>query len=152
MLGSQPMTRIEQRQSKVVDEFASLANWEGRYKRIIERGKKAPHLPDDLKTEEAKVRGCQSQVWLHAKLLPNGEVEFTGDSDAMIVKGLVSILLEVYSHATPDEVLKASPEFLKKLGFDSQLSPSRANGLFAMLKQIGYFATAFKALQEMQRR
>lgn len=140
------MNRIEQRQEKIVNEFSSLTNWEDRYKRIIERGKNSPNLPDDLKTEESKVRGCQSQVWLHAKLLPNGEVEFTGDSDAMIVKGLVSILLEVYSHSKPDEILSASPEFLKKLGFDTQLSPSRANGLYAMLKQILYFAHAFKLL------
>lgn len=145
------MNRIEQRQNKIVDEFASFTNWEDRYKRIIERGKNSPDLPDSLKTEDAKVRGCQSQVWLHANLSHNGEIEFTGDSDAMIVKGLVSILLEVYSGATPDEILSASPEFLKKLGFDTQLSPSRANGLFAMLKQILYFATAFKALAAMKR-
>lgn len=145
------MNRIEQRQNKIVDEFANLTNWEDRYKRIIERGKNSPDLPPDQKSEEAKVRGCQSQVWLHGKLSPNGEIEFTGDSDAMIVKGLVSILLEVYSHSTPDEILASSPEFLKKLGFDTQLSPSRANGLFAMLKQIMHFATAFKVLAGMKR-
>lgn len=140
------MNRIEQRQQTIVDEFSKLASWEDRYKKIIERGKNSPDLRDELKTEEAKVRGCQSQVWLHAKLQPNGEVQFTGDSDAMIVKGLVSILLDVYSNSKPDEILSASPEFLKKLGFDTQLSPSRANGLYAMLKQILYFAQAFKML------
>ncbi len=145
------MNRIEQRQNKIVDEFASFTNWEDRYKRIIERGKNSPHLTDAEKTEDAKVRGCQSQVWLHAKLSPNGEIDFTGDSDAMIVKGLVSILIDVYTHTTPDEILNASPEFLKKLGFDTQLSPSRANGLYAMLKQILYYATAFKALANMKR-
>lgn len=145
------MNRIEQRQIKIVEEFAALTNWEDRYKRIIERGKHGANLTDELKTEDAKVRGCQSQVWLHAKALPNGEIEFTGDSDAMIVKGLVSILLEVYTHSTPDEILTASPEFLKKLGFDTQLSPSRANGLYAMLKQILYYATAFKTLASLKR-
>ena len=145
------MSRIQERQNKIVDEFASFTNWEDRYKRIIERGKNSPDLPDALKTEDSKVRGCQSQVWLHASLSPNGEIVFTGDSDAMIVKGLVSILLEVYSGTTPDEILSSTPDFLKKLGFDTQLSPSRANGLFAMLKQIMYYGTAYKALANMKR-
>ena len=142
---------IASRTQNIVAEFQSLPTWEERYKRLIERGKKMGDLPDEKKQEEAKVRGCQSQVWLHARLDDQGKIVFEADSDAMIVKGLVALLLEVYSHATPDEILATSPQFLKDLGFESHLSPSRANGLYAMVRQIMYYATAFKALASMKK-
>ena len=108
-------------------------------------GKTSPDLPEELRTEESKVKGCQSQVWLHAKL--DGDViKFQGDSDALLVKGLVAVLLFVYSGSTPEEILGTDPQFLKRLGFETNLSPSRANGFFSMLKQIRYFAMAFQAL------
>lgn len=138
--------RVEERQDKLVNEFSALSNWEDRYKRLIERGKKLPELPKELYDERYKVRGCQSQVWLHAELSPEKNVILKADSDALIVKGLVALLLEVYSDASPDEILSATPDFLKKLGFEGHLTPSRANGFYAMLKQILLYAQAFKAL------
>lgn len=145
------VTTLEDRQKKIVDEFSALATWEDRYKKIIERGKALGDLPDSVKTEDAKVKGCQSQVWLLANLREDGRLEFKADSDAMIVKGLIALLLDVYSLATPEEILHAPPAFLKQLGFDSHLSPSRANGLFAMVRQIMYYATAFQALAKMKK-
>lgn len=137
------MSLVEERQHQIIEEFQSLKDWEDRYKKIIEMGRQLPDMPEDLKTEENKVKGCQSQVWLHAQLTTHGEMILQGDSDAMIVKGLVAMLLRVYSGVNPNEILKTPPEFLRALGFESHLSPSRANGLHAMLKQIRLYATAF---------
>ena len=127
----------------MIQDFSGLKDWEDRYKRIIEMGRQLPDMPEDLKNEQNKVRGCQSQVWLHAELDNQGRMIIHGDSDAMIVKGLVALLLKVYSGANPEDILQSPPEFLKALGFEGNLSPSRANGLHAMLKQIRLYATAF---------
>lgn len=142
---------IAQRQAKLIQEFAGLKDWEERYKRLIDIGKKLPKMPEELYDEKFKVRGCQSQVWLHAGLNEKKNVEFKADSDALIVKGLVALLLEVYSDSTPEEILTASPQFLKDLGLEGHLSPSRANGLYAMLKQILYYAQAYQALIKLGR-
>ncbi len=118
-------------------------------------GKSLPEFPEKLKTEDLKVKGCQSQVWLSATLKEElnensaslvKKIYFQADSDALIVKGLIAILLRVYSGRTPDEILALAPDFISELGFSSNLSPSRANGLQAMVKQIKYYALAFKAL------
>ncbi len=138
---------LKERSEQMAADFQKLSSWEDRYKKIIALGKQLPDLPDDLRTEEAKVKGCQSQVWLHAKLNSQGEIEFQGDSDALLVKGLVALLLKIYSGSTPEEILTTPPDFLKAIGFEGNLSPSRANGLFSMLKQIRYFATAFGLLK-----
>lgn len=137
---------IAERQAQVIKEFSASEDWEGRYKRIIELGKNLPDMPADLKTEQNIVKGCQSQVWLSASLNDQGQMVLLGDSDALIVKGLVALLLKVYSGAAPAEVLQSPPEFLKALGFEGNLSPSRANGLHSMLKQIRLYATAFDYL------
>lgn len=134
---------FEARKQKLVDEFKALPDWESRYKKIIALGKAWPDLPENLKTEEAKVKGCQSQVWLHASRDASGAVQFQGDSDAFLVKGLVALLLGLYSGLSPEVILKNPPEFLKELGFESNLSPSRANGLNSMIKQMKTFAMAF---------
>ena len=134
---------LTDRTNELVQTFARLPDWEARYKKIIELGREMPEMPENLKTEDAKVKGCQSQVWLHATMDDSGSVHFQGDSDALIVKGLVAVLLRVYSGVTPGEILNSPPEFLKSLGFEGNLSPSRANGLHAMLKQIRNFAVAF---------
>lgn len=139
---------LKQRSDEIVAEFSKLNDWEARYKKIIELGKSLPDLPENLRTEESKVKGCQSQVWLHAQLNDKGEIEFQGDSDALLVKGLVALLLKIYSGSTPEEILTTPPEFLKSIGFEGNLSPSRANGLFSMIKQIRYFATAFAMLAQ----
>lgn len=134
------------RQQQVVSDFSGLADWEERYKKLIELGKALPELPDDKKTEDAKVKGCQSQVWMHARV-ENGRVIFEADSDALLVRGIVALLLKVYSGSTPDEIIATPPDFVREIGLESKLSPSRANGLFSMIKQMKYYAMAFKALQ-----
>lgn len=142
---------LNDRTQKLITNFSSLPSWEERYKRLIERGKTLGDLPEEKKQEQFKVKGCQSQVWLHARVDEKGFVHFEADSDAMIVKGLVALLVDVYSNATPDQILSTDPGFLKELGFESHLSPSRANGLYAMVRQIMYYAQAFKALAMMKR-
>lgn len=137
---------VRERIDKLKQDFAQLAEWEDRYKKIIAMGKALPELPESLKVEEAKVKGCQSQVWLHARLNDQGQVVYQGDSDALLVRGLVALLLGVYSEATPKDILDNPPDFLKELGFEANLSPSRANGLYSMAKQIRHFATAFQYL------
>lgn len=136
---------ILERQRQIIAEFADLADWEARYKKLIEIGKTLPELPDSQKTEDYKVKGCQSQVWIHARM-ENGHVIFAADSDALLVRGLVALLLRVYSDATPKEILETPPDFVKEIGLESKLSPSRANGLFSMIKQMKYYAMAFQAM------
>lgn len=140
------MNTIQERQTKVIADFSVFTQWEDRYKKIIEMGKALPELSEEFKNEQNIVKGCQSQVWLHANLNAQGQVVLHGDSDALIVKGLVALLLSVYSGSTPQEILSTPPEFLKALGFEGNLSPSRANGLHAMLKQIKNYAMAFDYL------
>lgn len=145
------MSTIQERQAKIISDFSAYTQWEDRYKKIIEMGKTLGDMPEELKTEQNIVKGCQSQVWLHAGLTPQGQMTLVGDSDALIVKGLVALLLFVYSGATPAEVLNTPPEFLRALGFEGNLSPSRANGLHSMLKQIKLYATAFDYMLKTKR-
>ncbi len=144
------MSEMNRRIEKIKGEFAAFPTWEDRYKHLIEKGKSLAPFPESERTEDHKVRGCQSQVWLIAKLDAQNRVQFQADSDAMIVKGLVALLLEVYSQSTPDEILATSPVFLKDLGFESHLSPSRANGLFAMARQIMNYGLAFQTVLKMR--
>jgi len=137
------MSTVNERQKKIILEFSRLLDWEDRYKKVIEMGRELPPMPEALKIEDNRVKGCQSQVWLSAQLSDQGNVVFQGDSDALIVKGLVALLLKVYSNSKPDDILQSPPEFLRELGFEGNLSPSRANGLHSMLKQIRLYATAF---------
>ena len=141
------MNEIQQRQKKILDMFAPFKDWDLKYKKIIELGKLLEAYPESERKEENKVKGCQSQVWLHAELGSDNKVIFHADSDALIVKGLVYLLLSVYSKLTPDEILGLQPDYLKELGLSSHLTPSRSNGLNAMLKQIQNYAIAFKYLQ-----
>ena len=133
---------LKMRQEKIVAEFSAITEWEDRYKKIIALGKNLPEMDPGLKTEDSRIKGCQSQVWLHAHF-KNGLIEYVGDSDALIVRGLVALLIEIYSCSTPAEVLETPPSFLQSLGLSQNLSPSRANGLFNMVKQIRNFAIAF---------
>lgn len=145
------MSTIQERQAKIISDFSAFTDWEDRYKKIIEMGKSLPEMPEDLKTEKNIVKGCQSQVWLHAAMSEDGKMTLVGDSDALIVKGLVALLLKVYSGSTPQEVLMTPPEFLRALGFEGNLSPSRANGLHSMLKQIKLYATAFDYMLKLKK-
>ena len=139
------MSTLKERADAITAEFVKAPDWESRYKLLISMGKALPDLPDDLRTEDAKVNGCQSQVWLYAQKNAQGQIIFQGDSDALLVKGLVALLLKIYSGSTAQEILTTPPDFLKAIGFEGNLSPSRANGLFSMLKQIRYYAMAFAA-------
>ncbi len=140
------MNLVKSRQADIVNRFSQYASWEDRYRVIIAMGKSLPPLDDKYKCDENKVQGCQSQVWIHAELNDQGQVIYMADSDALIVKGLVALLLEVYSEASPDDILTTPVEFIKELGLAGHLSPSRSNGLYSMLKQIIFYATAFKSI------
>lgn len=130
--------------------FSQLPSWEEKYKKIIAMGRALAEMPESLKTEENKVKGCQSQVWLHASLNASQEVVLVGDSDALIVKGLVALLLAVYSPSKPQDILQNPPDFIKDLGFEGNLSPSRTNGLYSMIQQIRNYAIAFDYLLKSQ--
>ena len=138
--------QITEKIERIKKDFPIAVDWEKKYETIIEYGKKWPGLPEDLKIEDLKIKGCQSQVWIKAAASPDGKIIFTGDSDAIIVKGLLAIVLQIYSNESPETILKTEPGFLKEIGFESGLSPSRTNGLYAMIKQIKYYATAFQYL------
>ena len=131
----------------LLNEFSKLSSWEEKYKKIISMGKSLEPLPADLKSSELLVKGCMSQVWLKPSLNAQREVVFVGESDSVIVQGLLALLLKVYSGLRPDEILETPPAFLEDLGLKKHLTPNRANGVYAMVKQILYYAQAFKLLQ-----
>lgn len=138
---------VKEEQDKVVKEFTDIDDWEEKYSLLIQMGKDLGELEPEIKIEKNKISGCQSQVWMHASL-DDGKMKIYGDSDAMIVKGLVAMLIRVYSNQAPEDILASPPEFLTKIGIDKHLSPTRKNGLGAMLKQIQLFALAFKTLAQ----
>ncbi|GDY12444.1 cysteine desufuration protein SufE [Planctomycetota bacterium] len=140
-----PMPSILQKQAALVDEFAADGDWQARYARIIAKARSLPAMADSLKTDEKKVRGCSSTVWLHADCAA-GIVTYQADSDAVLVRGLVALLLEVYSGHPAREILAAEPAFIEELGLDVNLSPNRANGLTAMVRQLKTYAAACPAL------
>jgi len=135
-----------ERINNLLNVFKSMNDWESRYQYLIKLGKTIPPMKPELLTEENKIRGCQSQVWLAVKANDGETLHFEAESDALIVKGLISLLLTVYQDLSPAEIIQTSPQFIKDLGFDQHLSPSRANGLQAMLKQIQYYAKAYQYL------
>ena len=134
---------LEEKQEEIVQEFLAIRDWRDRYRHIIETARSLDALPEELRTDNIKVKGCQSQVWLHASLV-GGKVVFQADSDAAIVKGLVALVVRVFSGHTPDEILAAGVDFVDRIGLSEHLSQSRANGLSAMLKQIRLYAQVLK--------
>jgi len=140
---------ISEAQNAIIEEFEELTDWEERYSRIIKMGRELSEMPDEVRIDKNKIDGCQSQVWMNANF-ENGKIHFQADSDAMIVKGLIALVIKVYSGHAPAEILSTPPEFIKKIGIDNHLSPTRKNGLSAMLKQIQMYAVAYKALSEKQ--
>lgn len=140
---------VKDEQNKIVEQFSQLIDWEDKYSLLIKMGKDLGELDSDIKTDKNKISGCQSQVWMHAKLEDDKMIIF-GDSDAMIVKGLVALLVKVYSNQKPEDILSSPPKFLSEIGIDKHLSPTRKNGLGAMLKQIQLFALAFKTLAQKE--
>ena len=139
-----PEQSIAEVQEELVDSFALLDDWMDKYQYIIDLGRQLPDFPDAWKTPESIVRGCQSQVWLVAEQA-GPRLVFHAISDAAIVSGLIAIILKVYSDRTPDEILATPPEFIKGIGLDEHLSPSRTNGLHSMLKTIFAHAKAAQA-------
>jgi cysteine desulfuration protein SufE len=139
------MIALQEKVDKLLTEFQGLEDWEVRYKKIIDMGKSLPEMDEKYKTEANKIKGCQSQVWLHAYLV-EGRVVFVADSDASIVKGIIALLLKIYSHSTPQEILSFKADFIDQLGLRQHLSMNRTNGLAAMLKQIQMYAFAFQTL------
>jgi cysteine desulfuration protein SufE len=131
-------------QEDIVGEFEMLGEWPDKYEHLMNIGKHLPKLPETDYTEENKVKGCQSNVWMITKF-DHGRIVFEGDSDALLVKGLVALLLKVFSNHTPQEILEADLGFLERIGLQAHLSPTRNNGLLAMIKQIKFYALAYKA-------
>ena len=136
---------IEQRQQEIVEEFSDIDDWMDRYGYIIDLGNALDPLPDSLKTPDRLIEGCQSRVWLDAEQDSEGRIIFRADSDAIIVKGIISLLVSVLSGHTPDEILDAQLHFVDEIGLSRHLSPTRSNGLLAMIKQMRVYALAYKA-------
>lgn len=138
---------INEIQDELIEEFELFDDWEGKYEYIIDLGKKLPKLADEYKTEENIIKGCQSIVWLNA-YMEGDKLIFEADSEAIIVKGLVSMLLKVLSGHTPEEILQADLYFINRVGLSSHLAQTRSNGLASMVKQMKAYALAFQVIEE----
>ena len=136
------MSTIAEIQQDLVDEFDIFDDWMARYEHVIDLGKQLPAFPEEWKTEENRIHGCQSQVWLNMQM-QDGKLHIDGISDAAIVSGLVAIVLRVYSDQAPQDILDAKPDFIAEIGFTDHLSPTRSNGLHAMLRTIYQRAGTF---------
>lgn len=136
---------IDEKQQKIIGEFQALSDWQERYKHIIKLSQTLEPLEEEHKVEENLVRGCQSQVWLTTELDDDHKVVFRADSDAAITKGLVALMVRLYSGEDPDTILTTSPQFIKKIGMQEHLSPTRSNGLASMIKQMKIYAMAYKS-------
>lgn len=134
---------IKEKQEEIVEEFALFDEWMDKYEHIIELGKDLPLIDDKYKVDENLIKGCQSRVWLHAEYT-NGIINFTADSDAIITKGIVGLVIRVFSGHTPKEIAETDLFFIDQIGLQEHLSPTRSNGLLAMLKQIKMYALAFQ--------
>lgn len=141
---------IDQIQNDIVEEFSDVEDWMDRYGMIIDLGNNLPEINEAHKTPDHLIEGCQSRVWLNADLTPDGRVHYTADSDAIIVKGIISLLIQVLDNQTPDDILKADLHFIDDIGLSEHLSPTRSNGLLAMVKQMRLYALAFQAKQQMK--
>jgi len=137
---------IAQAEQQLIEEFSYFADWMDKYNYLIELGKELPLIDPQYKTPQYLISGCQSQVWLHADF-KDGKVIFTADSDAIITKGIVNLLIKVLSNRTPQEILEAKLDFIDAIGLRAHLSPTRSNGLNSMLKQMKMYATAFQIKQ-----
>ena len=141
------MATINEVQDEIIEEFSMFDDWMDRYALLIELGNSLDKLDDKNKTEDNLIVGCQSRVWLQADLT-DGKVVFQAESDALIVKGIIALLIKVVSGHTPDEILNSDFYFIEKIGLKEHLSPTRSNGLLAMVKQMRMYALAFKTKME----
>ena len=141
---------IDDIQNEIIAEFEMFGDWMERYEYIIDLGKNLPLIDESLKTEERLIKGCQSRVWLHAKL-QDGQVIFTADSDAIITKGIIALLVRVLSGQTPEDIAQSDLYFIDRIGLKEHLSPTRSNGLLSMVKQMKYYGIALQAQQTAQK-
>lgn len=139
--------QIEEIQEEIVSEFAMFDDWMQRYEYMIELGKSLPKIEAHYKTDEHLIKGCQSKVWVHADL-EDGKVVFTADSDAIITKGIIAILIRAFSNQKPSDILAAKTDFIDEIGLKEHLSPTRANGLVSMIKQLKMYALAYETQME----
>lgn len=135
---------IKEIQDEIIDEFSMFEDWEERYQYVIDLGNSLPLIDEQYKTEDNIIKGCQSKVWLHGEQ-QDGEVIFTADSDAILTKGIIAILIRVFSGQKPQDILDADTGFIDEIGLKEHLSPTRANGLVSMIKQIKMYALAYSA-------
>lgn len=135
---------IKEEEHRIVEEFSIFTDWMDKYEYLIEMGKSLPIINEGGRQESNLIKGCQSRVWLNANY-KDGKIYFTADSDAIITKGIISLLIRIFSGRTPKEIIEADLSFIKEIGLQDNLSPTRANGLASMIKQIKLYALAFAA-------
>ncbi|QOR75446.1 MAG: SufE family protein [Thermoflavifilum sp.] len=136
---------INEIQDELIEEFSLLTDWVDKYEYLIQLGKDLPPIDPQYKTDDHLIKGCQSKVWLHAELKDDGKIYFTADSDAIISKGLVSLVIRILSGHTPEEIANAELYCIDRMGLKEHLSPTRSNGLVSMIKQMKLYAIAFQA-------
>ncbi|WP_046759177.1 SufE family protein [Kordia jejudonensis] len=134
---------IQEIQNEIVDEFAMFDDWMQRYEYMIDLGKSLPLIDENLKKDENLIKGCQSKVWVHGEM-ENDKLVFTADSDAIITKGIIAILIRAFSNQHPSAIIEANTNFIDKIGLKEHLSPTRANGLVSMIKQLKLYAVAYQ--------
>lgn len=138
--------KIENTEAEIIEEFSIFGDdWESKYEHLIDLGKSLPLIEEKNKTDDKLIKGCQSKVWLHSEII-DGKIIYTADSDAIITKGIVALMIRVLSGNSPDEIINAKLEFIDKIGLKEHLSPTRANGLVSMIKQMKLDAIALKAI------
>ena len=137
------MQSIQEIQEDIINEFSMFEDWEERYQYMIDLGKTLPLIDEQFKTEDNIIKGCQSKVWVHAEFNDN-KIEFTADSDAIITKGIIAILIRVFSNQSPKAIIEANTDFIDEIGLKEHLSPTRANGLVSMIKQLKMYAIAYQ--------
>ncbi|MDP5101604.1 MAG: SufE family protein [Nonlabens sp.] len=138
------MAQIQEIQEEIVDEFNLFDDWMQRYEYMIDLGKSLPVIDEQYKTDDRIIKGCQSKVWVHAELAGD-KVQFTADSDAIITKGIIAILIRAWSGQRPQDIIEANTDFIDEIGLKEHLSPTRANGLVSMIKQLKMYALAFQS-------
>ena len=134
---------IAEIQNEIIDEFSMFEDWEERYQYMIDLGKSLPLIDDTFKTDNNIIKGCQSKVWVHAEM-QNDTVVFTADSDAIITKGIIAILIRAFSNQSPKDIIEANTNFIDEIGLKDHLSPTRANGLVSMIRQLKMYAIAYQ--------
>ncbi|CAM3921133.1 MULTISPECIES: SufE family protein [Flavobacterium] len=138
--------KIQAIQEEIIDEFSMFDDWMERYEYIIELGKTLPLIDENHKTEDNIIKGCQSKVWVNGEMIED-KIVFTADSDAILTKGIIAILIRTFSNQSPQDILDANTDFIDEIGLKEHLSPTRANGLVSMIKKIKMYALAFQAKQ-----